>query len=424
MPYAVTPVEDCSEDVDTFRERARLWLKSELPLRKAERESLDDEARWRHARALQARLFEGGFAGICYPTEYGGQGLSHDHQRAFNEEARPYELPTLLNLPSLAICLPTILELGTEEQRRRHIPAALRGDEVIVEFLSESHSGSDLAGALTRAEPHDEGWVISGAKIWTSSAFAGDYAMCLARTDWDVPKHKGLTMFLVPVAHPGVTVRPIRQVNGNSEFCEEFLDDVVVGPEAVLGEVNGGWAVANHRFYYSRTALGGGNPYVSGSHAESVAQSRGISVGGADDLRALAARSGQQPGRLPEAVVEATVMETVRECLADRITGGVAAGVLPIEAASMMRLFHAQTDWACVDAALPVAGSYLATGRSTDDADSGAFGEAYLFRQATSLGGGSTEMARNVISERVLSMPREATADLGIPFKEVRRGRS
>jgi alkylation response protein AidB-like acyl-CoA dehydrogenase len=424
MPYAVTPVEECAEDVDSFRQRARFWLKSEMPQRKSVSPHPDDEERWGHARDLQGRLFAGGFAGICYPSEFGGQGLSHEHQRAFDEEAQPYELPTLLNLPSLAICLPTILELGSDEQRRAHIPAALRGDEVIVEFLSESHSGSDLAGALTRAEPDGANWVINGSKIWTSSAFAGDYAMCLARTNWEVPKHRGLTMFLVPVKHPGVTVRRIRQANGNSEFCEEFLDDVVVGPEAVLGEVDGGWAVASHRFYYSRTALGGGNPYVSGSHADSVAQSRGISVGGSEDLRRLAVGLGGPLGSVPDAVVDATVMETVRESLAGRITGAVKAGVLPIEAASMMRLFHAQTDWACVDAALPVAGSYAATGRSADDSGAGAFGEAYLFRQATSLGGGSTEMARNVISERVLHMPREDALDVRIPFKDVRRGPS
>jgi len=423
MPYPVTAVEDCEEDVESFRQRARAWLKAEMPLRDqyAGKERSSDD-RWARDRQLQATLFSGGFAGICYPREYGGQGLSFAHQLAFTEESLSYEMPILLNLPSLAICLPTILELGTEDQRRRHIPAALRGEAVYVEFLSEPHSGSDLAGALTSAEADGPNWVINGSKIWTSSAFAGDYAMCLARTDWNVPKHRGLTMFIIPVDHPGVTVRRIRQVNGNSEFCEEFLDDVVVGPESVLGEVNGGWAVAGHRFYYSRTALGGGNPYVSGDHDESVAQSRGITVGGSRDLAELTRELGLTDA-LPEAVVDALVMETVRDQLARRITGGIKSGALPLEAASMMRLFHAQTDWACVDAGLRVAGGYAATGRPGARVDPGRFGEAYLFRQATSLGGGSTEMALNIISERVLRMPRESALDVNVPFREVRRGR-
>jgi alkylation response protein AidB-like acyl-CoA dehydrogenase len=229
-------------------------------------------------------------------------------------------------------------------------------------------------------------------------------------------------MFMVPVRHPGITVRRIRQVNGNSEFCEEFLDDVRVGPDAILGEVDGGWTVANHRFYYSRTALGGGNPYVNGDHDESVALSRGITVGGSHDIAELV---GELPADLvagTNAVADAFVMESVRDALARRITTGVRTGALPIEAASMMRLFHAQTDWACIDAALTLAGSYAATGRPDGRRGAGAFGEAYLFRQATSLGGGSTEMARNVISERVLRMPREAAPDVGVPFREVRRG--
>jgi alkylation response protein AidB-like acyl-CoA dehydrogenase len=418
----VTAVEDCEEDVESFRQRARAWLKAEMPLPDTARPELGSEERWARARTLQRQLYDAGFAGICYPREYGGQGLSFAHQQAFSEESLPYEMPILLNVPSMSICLPTILELGTDEQRHQHVRAVLQGESVLVEFLSESHSGSDLASALTRADFDGATWVLNGSKIWTSSAFAGDYALCLARTDWDAPKHRGLTMFIVPVRHPGVTVRRIRQVNGNSEFCEEFLDNVVVGPDAVLGEVNGGWAVAGHRFYYSRTALGGGNPYISGDHDESIAQSRGVTVGGFHDLAELAARADGS-GELPPPAVDALVMETVRNQLAKRITGGIAGGALPIEAASMMRLLHAETDWACIDAGISIAAGYAATGDVDGGLGAGSFGEAFLFRQATSIGGGTTEMARNVISERFLRLPREATPDIGLPFREIRRGR-
>jgi alkylation response protein AidB-like acyl-CoA dehydrogenase len=411
------------EDLLAFRSRSRDWLKHNLPVidKSAPSAEISDEMRWARARKLQATLYQGGFAGLCYPREYGGQGLSPEHQRVFSEESRDYEMPLLLNLPTLAICLPTIFELGTQEQKSKHIDAVLRGEEVLVEFLSESHSGSDLAGARTRAEWNGSHWILNGSKIWTSSAYVGDYALCLARTDWNVPKHQGLTMFLVPVRHPGITVRRIRQVNGNSEFCEEFLDNVILEPEAVLGKVNGGWAVASHRFYYSRTALGGGNPYISGDHDLSVAVSRGIEVGGSQDLIALARQLWGASQSVPNAVVDACVAETVREQLAHRIIGAIKSESMPIEAAAMLRLFHAETDWRCVDAGLAVAASYAVTGEDAKNAGAAAFGEAYLFRQATSLGGGSTEMARNVISERVLRMPREAAGDLNVPFKDVRR---
>ncbi|HSV83247.1 MAG TPA: acyl-CoA dehydrogenase family protein [Ramlibacter sp.] len=413
------------EPVETFRLRARAWLTANMPRRGAELVPDSDEERWARARALQGRLYEGGFAGICYPKAYGGQGLSPQHQEAFTEESLAYEMPILLNMPTLSIILPTILKLGTEDQKKQHIGAALRGEEILVEFFSEAHSGSDLAGARTRADWDGEKWTLNGSKIWTSSAYVGDYALCLARSDWNVPKHQGLTMFLVPVRHPGITVRRIRQVNGKSEFCEEFLDNVVVGPEAVLGEVNGGWAVATHRFYYSRTALGGGNPYISGDHDLSVAQARGIDTGGTQDILQRVRTAWGDTAAIPDELVDAFVVQTVRDQFARRVTAGVQSGKIPIESASLLRLFHAETDWRCIDASLAVAGSYAVTGAGTEAPAAGALGVAYLFRQATSLGGGTSEMARNVISERVLKMPREAAGDLNIPFRDVRtRGAS
>jgi alkylation response protein AidB-like acyl-CoA dehydrogenase len=404
-----------------YRARCREWLRANLPLAAAARKDISDEERWARARQLQRILYDGGFAGICYPREYGGQGLTPAHQAIFNEECRDYEMPLLLNLPTIAICAPTLLKVGTEAQKKQHLDAVLRGEEVLVEFLSESHSGSDLAGARTRAEWNGTHWVLNGSKIWTSSAYVGDVGLCLARTDWDVPKHKGLTMFLVPVRAPGVTVRRIRQVNGNSEFCEEFFDNVTVGPEAVLGTVNGGWEVATDRFYFSRTALGGGNPYCSGDHDQSVAISRGMKVEGAHQLLRVH-RDAWPDEPLPEAVIDAFIMETARDALATRITDAVRAKTMPIEAAAMLRLFHAECDWKCVDAGLAVAGSYAAAGRGEAEVgEPAAFGQAFLFRQATSLGGGSTEMARNVISERVLRMPREAAADINVPFRTVKK---
>lgn len=409
-------------DLEDFRLRARAWLKENMqPLDLEANAAMDDELRWVRARVLQRKLFDAGYSGICYPGAYGGQGLPPEYQKVFTEESLPYEMPIAFNLPTLAICLPTILEVGTEEQKQKHIRGVLSGEEVLIEFLSEPHSGSDLAGVITRADRDGDNWVLNGSKIWTSHAYVGDYAMCLARTDWDVPKHQGVTMFLVPVKHQGVTVRRIRQVNNKSEFCEEFFDNVVLGPEAVLGEINGGWDVASKRFYYSRTAWGKGNPYINGSHEQSQAESKGMDFADIETLIELGESNMAWQGLPPDVAVDAYVNGCARELMAKRVIRAVELGVLPAEAAQMVRLFHAEIDWQIIDAAMIACGSQAATGRSLDDPGLGGYAETYLFRQATSLGGGTTEMARNGISERVLKMPREKPADLGLPFREVRR---
>ncbi|MGC1155570.1 acyl-CoA dehydrogenase family protein, partial [Mycobacterium sp.] len=259
------------ESIDEFRARARAWLAEHMPpIDPAAPPAAhrDEEGCWQRARELQNRLYEGGFAGICFPREYGGLGLDYEYQQAFDEESLSYELPLILNTPTFTICCATLLDTGSEEQKRQHIAAALRGDEVLVQLLSEPSGGSDLAGVITRAERDGDRWVLNGAKTWSTSAFAADYALCLARTNWDVPKHDGLTMFLVPIKHPGITLRRITQLNGSTEFCEEFLDGVDVGDDAVVGDVDGGWAVASRQLYHERRAVGMSSEFASGSGSE------------------------------------------------------------------------------------------------------------------------------------------------------------
>ena len=179
-----------TESVDEFAARARKWLAENMP-------SIDpddppdadrgEEAPWLRARELQRKLWDGGFAGICFPREYGGLGLPLAYQRAFDIESRCYEMPIILNTPTFTICAATILDMGSEEQKRTHITGVLRGDEVLVQLLSEPNGGSDLAGVITRADRRGDKWIINGAKTWSTSAFAADYGTMLARTNWDVP---------------------------------------------------------------------------------------------------------------------------------------------------------------------------------------------------------------------------------------------
>ena len=223
---------------------------------------------------------------FAFPVNTAASGLGYEYKKAFDAESVGYETPLMLNVPSFAICCATILDMGSEEQKRTHIRAALRGDEVLVQLLSEPSGGSDLAGVITRADRRDGRWIINGAKTWSTWAFAADYGLCLARTDWDVPKHEGLTMFLVPLRHPGITINRIQQVNGSVEFCEEFFDDVDVGDDAVVGEPGKGWEVASRQLYHERRTMGDGSEYTSGP---GISEAEDVSI----DLLSLVERTNQ-----------------------------------------------------------------------------------------------------------------------------------
>src|SRR6266571_2985609 len=351
------------ESVESFRQRARAWIAGHLtPLADATDPESEgrEEAAWQHARRLQARLYEGGFAGICYPREYGGLGLTPAHQRAFNSECADYEMPLVLNIPTLSICAPVVLDMGSEEQKRQHLPAVLRGDEVMVQFLSEPRGGSDLAGVTTRATRDGDVFVLNGSKIWSSGAYAADWALCLARTDWEAPKHRGLTMFLLKVHQPGVEIKRIRQVNGNNEFCQEFFDDVAVPASDVVGEVNGGWAVASRQLFHERTAVSGGSPYVSGP-AGRARRGPGTSAlidlvrasGLADDVRAR------------ELVAEAHAIGRVQQQLIERITAGIRSEQLPPPSAAIGRLFGGESGSRLAEIGAEELGSHAVAGEAS-----------------------------------------------------------
>ncbi|OBG21364.1 acyl-CoA dehydrogenase family protein [Mycolicibacterium fortuitum] len=414
-----------TESVEEFAQRARAWLAENMPAIdpdnppfavRAEAES------WERAKELQKRLYSGGFAGICFPREYGGLGLDYAYQRAFNDECRNYEMPLILNTPSFTICGATILDMGSEDQKRERISAAVRGDEVLCQLLSEPSGGSDLAGVITRAELKGDTWVINGAKTWSTSAFAADYGLMLARTDWTVPKHEGLTMFLVPLNAPGITMRRITEVNGNEEFCEEFFDNLELPADAVVGEVNDGWTVASRQLHHERRAVGGGSEFASGTGAENANEMPPDHVG-------LAEATGQgDDARVQDLAGRALVRRIVKKQLIEHVGKAIGNGSLPPNAGTLIRLFHAETTELEVDTALAIAGTAGVVDEGSDDAPELAglmeIGVRYLSRQTGSLGGGSSEMARNVIGERILGFPREHAADRGVPFNQVKRNKS
>jgi alkylation response protein AidB-like acyl-CoA dehydrogenase len=281
---------------------------------------------------------------------------------------------------------------------------------VLVQLLSEPSGGSDLAGVITRAERDGDRWVINGAKTWSTSAFAADYGLCLARTNWDVPKHDGLTMFLIPIKHPAITLRRITQLNGSTEFCEEFLD---VGDDAVVGEVNDGWAVASRQLYHERRAVGMGSEFASGSGSEG---GRATPVNYAELAKSIGQADNE---RVQQMAGRALVHRAVSDQLGGHVYRSVRDGTLPPTGGTLIRLFHAETVTLEMDTGLAITGTAGVVGA---DGEGLQVGLRYLARQAVCMGGGTIEMARNVIGERVLNFPREYAADRGVPFNQVRHG--
>ena len=406
------------ESVESFRARARAWLAESMPRLAPGAGIADRDAdRYAEERRLQRRIWDGGFAGVCWPAEYGGLGLGREHQRAFDEESLPYDMPLSFNIPTFGILAATLVDFGTHEQKARHLPAILRGEELWVQFLSEPSGGSDLAGCITRADRDGDVFIVNGSKIWSSAAADSDYAMCLARTNWDVPKHRGLTMFLMKIHQPGIQIDQIRQINGSMEFCQEFFDDVVVPVADVIGEIDDGWSVASRLLLHERTAV-----------ARRVAVHQ-RSLPGRDEHRprSVVARTGRchrhrdrsacappgrrQPRRARRQRAPRRSCHRRRQERAAPARSGFDDQALPCHGRRASERRPASTS----------AGSDAVVWPESDDGPGRRLGEASLSRQAMCLGGGSNEIQRNIISERILGLPREWAADREIPYRDVTR---
>ncbi|MBV9485133.1 MAG: acyl-CoA dehydrogenase family protein [Frankiaceae bacterium] len=411
------------EDVESFRQRAGAWIRENLPEQDSSinmsmiRKGMSDEAELaavQRERAVQRMLFDAGFAGICFPKEYGGQGLTPAHQKVFNEEITGHEFPARLQAPSISPCAAVLLDFGTEEQKQRHIPAILKGEEIWMQFLSEPSSGSDVAAALTTAVRDGDDWVLNGSKVWTTGAWWSDWGLCLARTNWDVPKHRGLTVFMLPIKQDGVDVRRIEMLNGSMDFCQEYLSDVRVPDSDRIGEIDGGWTVGTRWMFHERILFS--SPLVT---VPSGTTHSGV---GAGSLVEVAHSLGRldDPDTL-DLIGEGRVLELVKFAIQGRVGAGIASGKMNDQSAAIGRLFTGLTGARLFTLAFDIAGS---TGAAWAESDGPAqhCGDDYLMRQSGCIGGGTLEMARNVISERVLGMPRERSLDRDVPFRDVPRG--
>jgi alkylation response protein AidB-like acyl-CoA dehydrogenase len=411
------------ESVESFRARAREWIKGNLgPMQgwdmsqhcDTDEEELRAVAR---DRALQRKLFDGGFAGICFPKEFGGQGLSAEHNRAFNQELAGYEYPSRFSVPTFSPCASTLLEWATAEQKAKHLPAILKGDEVWVQLLSEPGGGSDVAGASTGAVRDKEvgDWILNGSKVWTSRAWWADWGLILVRTNWDVPKHQGLSVFILALQQPGIEIHRIERLNGESEACQEFFTDVRIPDSDRMGEIDAGWTIGQRWMYHER--LGHNSPYVThpigvkraGPHEPSTV--------------AIARKSGRlEDPAARELIGEHRALGIVTQQLSHRIATAAASGKGNTDLSSVDRVFRGVASARRSTIAFELAGSGASVWDEDEEGATEAVGMNFLMRQVGSIGGGTTEISRNVVAERVLGMPREASGDKGVAYRDIQRG--
>jgi alkylation response protein AidB-like acyl-CoA dehydrogenase len=413
-------MSDDLPDLDAYRDTARAWVTANLEPRGEDARprvhGRDHKTRemFEPERALQRRVFDAGYAGITWPSEYGGQGLPATYEAAFHEVARGYRLPEFGAAAGTTfnVCGRTMLAHASPAFLGRHVPRMLAGDELWVQFFSEPGAGSDLAGVTTRADRDGDHWVLNGAKVWTSAGHYADYGMCLARTDWDVPKHRGLTWFGVDVRAAGVTVSPIRELNGAAEFSEERFDDVVLTDDDVIGDVNDGWRVAQTMLVYERGGGTGG--------AGVVAAMRPPRRRLAPDLVAIADRAG----RLDDPHVRQLVArEHVAEFAVGELRKRMGARMRAQGAGDAGLASYAKLAGGVARARRVVVG--IEIGRATTltwhpgDVDAELPALSFLNGRLGCIAGGTNEIQRNGIGERVLGLPREPSFDTTRPFREV-----
>jgi alkylation response protein AidB-like acyl-CoA dehydrogenase len=394
------------QSVTDFRNRARAWLAEHAPRRGADDESAA-RADLAAQKAFQAMLYDAGLVGLTWPKEYGGQGLTNAEQIAFGQEARDYALPVGVFFIGLGMPGPTILELGTEEQKRRYLPKMLRGEEIWCQLFSEPAAGSDVASLTTSAVRDGDGWVLNGQKVWTSGAQYSDYGAVIARTDPTVPKHNGITMFIVDMHAPGVTVRPLKVATGATPFNEVFFDQVRLPADAVIGEVNDGWRAAVVMLRNERVNIGTmGAPRTSPLSYHS--------------LSALAAKQGNAADpRLGRRLAELYVRERSAQLFGQLLREEAMSGRDPGARGSVAKLAGAELGTFASLVAADVLGPAVAASDSEEVRD---VLNAALSMPGSSIAGGTNEIQRNIIGERVLGLPKDPGVDRSTPFNQLRVG--
>jgi alkylation response protein AidB-like acyl-CoA dehydrogenase len=368
-----------------FRDELRGWL-ADNPPGPEPQGSRYDEAVFEHRRAWQRKLNEGGWAGVSWPTEYGGRGASLVEAAIFSEELARARAPYPVNVLGLAMGGPTLMRHGTQAQKQRFLPPILSADEIWCQGFSEPDAGSDFASLKTRATRSEGGWLVTGQKVWTSIAHVAKWCMLVARTDPDVPKHKGLTYFLLDMEQDAVEVRPLRQLTGHSEFNELFLQEAFVPDDNVVGDVNDGWAVAMTTLMNERAGLG---------FAAQVEMKLVL-----DELTQAAADRGLlDDGEALDVLGDLHVRTEILRLTAYRgLTSQMKHGV-PGPEGSLPKWMWSETNQRIAEAAAELLGAEAL-------AQDSPWAYRVLRTRGNTIEGGTTEILKNIVAERVLGLPR------------------
>ncbi len=376
MDLTPTPQEQA------FRDELRAWIEANHPGPEPE----GDVAGFEFRRAWQRRLHEDDWAGVSWPKEYGGRGATLVEQAIYNEELGRAQAPSTANVLGLAMGGPTVIAHGTEEQKRRYLEPILSADEIWCQGFSEPEAGSDLASLKTRAVRDGSEWVVTGQKVWTTLAHHAKWCMLVARTDADAPRHKGLTYFLMDMEQDAVQVRPLRQITGEAEFNELFIEEARIPDENIVGGEGNGWAVAITTLMHERATLAFGlQIQVKITLGELLADAR--DSGAAEDpvIR----------DRLAQIYIESEVLRlTALRGLSAIMRTGV-----PGPEGSLGKWQWAEVNQALTELALELRG-----GRAVLNDDRWTY--RFLRARANSIEGGTTEILKNIVAERVLGLPR------------------
>jgi alkylation response protein AidB-like acyl-CoA dehydrogenase len=377
MDLSLTPEEEA------FRDELRTWLEENHP---GPSPKGGDEAQFRFERDWQRKLYEGGWAGISWPKEYGGRGATLIEQAIASEEMARAKVPRPANVLGLVMGGPVVIAHGDEEQKERFLDPILSADEIWCQGFSEPESGSDLASLKTKAVQSNGGWRVTGQKVWTTFAHEAKWCMLLARTDPDAPKHKGLTYFICDMKQDEVDIRPLRQITGEAEFNELFIEDAYVPDENVIGGVGNGWNVAITTLMHERAGLGASaalNLRQALDELVELANERGL---GEDPLirdRIARLRIGIEGLRLG-----------AMRALSQTMKVGV-----PGPEGSIAKLQWSATNQALTELAVEIGGTDALERDSL-------WAYRFLRARANSIEGGTTEILKNIVAERVLGLPK------------------
>ena len=384
-----------------FRDALRAWLATHCPRDwERTRQALSPEARAEALIAWQRELHAAGYVGLHWPVVYGGRGGSVMEQAIFYEELVRARAPELANAIGLDMAGPAIMAHGTEAQKQRHLPRILSAEHIFCQGFSEPGAGSDLASLATRAERRPGGYVLRGQKVWTSYAHYANWCTVLARTDPTAPRHRGLTYFLVDMASPGLTVRPLRQMSGDSEFSEIYLDGVEVPEEHVLGREHGGWEVAITTLMFERGPRTLTRQLILRQGlAELLELARRPSPAGPPPARDPRVRQ-----RLAQLYIDAETLRYSHLRVLTQLVKGEPAG----PAGSASKLFFSETWQKAAELGLELQGAYAALAAGSAWAvDDGRWQYRALRSRGNTIQGGTSEIMRNILAERVLGLPKD-----------------